>query len=384
MDIGRRQFLGRGAAWMGLGAAGALAQTSRAAGKARRFMVGQSAPLTGLASEIGLAYSAGARLYIDAFNARPAQQQDWQIDLKVLDDAYQPERAEANAQKLLADGADLLFGFVGAASGDAAARASAKGGVPFFAPIATADNLRGSGADHVFHVRPSLTDEAFKIVRHCATLNQERIAVFAEDDELGRAGLAAVNEAVAELKLKPLVGAAFSPPNGSGVNAAVAGLMKAQPQAVVLVSLYEATAAFIRAMRKAGYVGTFMCFSVVGIDPLFAALGKEIGGVVMSQVVPSPRSTALPIVKEYLAAMDNSDQYPSYEGLEGFIAAKVLVESIRRAGGRNADRLALQKSLSAVTDVDVGGFRVNLRAGRRGSLGKIDLVSITGDGKVVR
>jgi ABC-type branched-subunit amino acid transport system substrate-binding protein len=382
VDIGRRQFLGGGAAWLGLGAAGALAQTPRAAGKVRHFLVGQSAPLSGLASEIGLAYSAGARLYIDAFNARPAQQQDWQIDLKVLDDAYQPERAEANAQKLLADGADLLFGFVGAASGDAAARAAAKGGVPFFAPIATADNLRG--AEHVFHVRPSLTDEAFKIVRHCATLNQDRVAVFAEDDALGRAGLAAVNEAVAELKLKPLVGAAFSPPDGSGVNAAVAELMKAQPQAVVLVSLYEATAGFIRAMRKAGYSGTFMCFSVVGIDPLFAALGKEIGGVVMSQVVPSPRSAAVPIVKEYLAATDNSDQYPSYEGLEGFIAAKVLVESIRRAGGRNADRVALQKSLSAVTDADVGGFRVNLRADRRGSLRKIDLVSITGDGKVVR
>ena len=381
MDKGRRRLLEQGVGWMGLAATGAMAQTG---GRVRRIVVGQSAPLSGLASEIGLAYSAGARLYFDAFNSRAGQAQDWQVELKVLDDGYRPERAAANAQKLLADGAEVLFGFVGAASGEAGALAAAKGRAPFFAPIATADKLRGSGSEHVFHVRPSLTDEAFKIVRHCATLNQGRIAVFAQDDALGRAGLVAVQEALSELKLKPLVGSALSPTNGSGVASAAASLMKAEPQAVVLVSLYEPTATFIRTMRSQGYTGSFLCFSVVGIDPLFAALGKEIGGVVMSQVVPSPRSTALPIVKEYLAAMDNSDQYPSYEGLEGFIAAKVLVESVRRAGGRNADRAALHKSLLAITDIDVGGFRVNLRADRRGSMRKIDLVAITGEGKVVR
>ena len=78
--------------------------------------------------------------------------------------------------------------------------------------------------------------------------------------------------------------------------------------------------------------GSFMAFSIVGIDPLYAALGKDIGGIVISQVVPSPRRSAIPIVKEYLAAIDNSDQTPSYEGMEGFIAAKALAEAVRRAG----------------------------------------------------
>jgi branched-chain amino acid transport system substrate-binding protein len=126
-----------------------------------------------------------------------------------------------------------------------------------------------------------------------------------------------------------------------------------------------------------------MNFSVVGIDPLFTALGKEIGGVVVSQVVPSPRSSATPIVKEYLAAIDNSDQTPSYESLEGFIAAKTLAEAVRRAG-KNADQAALQKAMTGMTDYDVGGFRINLRAGMRDSVRAIDLVTITPDGKIVR
>lgn len=40
--------------------------------------------------------------------------------------------------------------------------------------------------------------------------------------------------------------------------------------------------------------------------------------------------------------------------------------------------------LMSMTDFDVGGFRINLRAGVRDSVRVIDLVTITPDGKVVR
>jgi branched-chain amino acid transport system substrate-binding protein len=164
---------------------------------------------------------------------------------------------------------------------------------------------------------------------------------------------------------------------------AVASLFKAQPQAIIQVSLFNSTAAFIRKMRKAGYAGAFMNFSVVGIDPLFTALGKEIGGVVVSQVVPSPRSSATPIVKEYLAAIDNSDQSPSYESLEGFIAAKPWPKPCA-APARALTRPSCRPAMAAMTDYDVGGFRINLRAGMRDSVRAIDLVTITPDGKIIR
>jgi len=319
---------------------------------------------------------------VDAFNARK-NNPGYTFELRQVDDGYDAAKAGANAKKLLADGADLLFGFVGTASSDAAAAVAKQENAIFFAPFAASDTLRDSSHTNVFHVRPSLADEAFKMVRHCATLGQTRIAVLAEDDPMGRAGLAAVQQAIAEQKLTPLVGSAFVPVNSDKVDAAVASLMKVQPQAVIQVSLFNSTAAFIRKARKAGYAGAFLNFSVVGIDPLFTALGKEIGGVVVSQVVPSPRSSATPIVKEYLAAIDNSDQTPSYESMEGFIAAKTLAEAVKRAGGKS-DGPALQKAMTAMTDYDVGGFRINLRAGIRDSIRAIDLVTITPDGKVVR
>jgi ABC-type branched-subunit amino acid transport system substrate-binding protein len=384
----RRNWL-MGAAGAGLtGVASSLALPGRAFAQAkpaaaRKLVLGQSVPLTGAASEIGLAYAAGAKLYADAFNGRKNNPAGFSIELRQLDDGYDAAKAGANAKKLLADGADVLFGFVGTASSEAGAAVARQEGAVFFAPFAASDALRDPSQSYAFHVRPSMADEAFKMVRHCATLNQNRIAVLAEDDAMGRAGLAAIQQAITELKLPPLVGSALVPVNSDKVDAAVATLAKAQPQAIIQVALFNSTAAFIRKMRKAGYGGSFMSFSVVGIDPLFTALGKEISGIVVSQVVPSPRSTGVPIVKEYMAAIDTSDQTPSYESLEGFIAAKTLAEAARRSG-RVGDKTALQKTLSSMNDYDVGGFRVNLRAGVHDSVRAVDLVTITADGKVIR
>lgn len=382
MPIDRRTFMARislGSLATGIPAK-AWAQ-SKASGP-RKVVLGQSVPLTGAASEIGLAFAAGAKLYVDAFNARK-NNPGWSFELRQLDDSYDAGKAAANAKKLLDDGADVLFGFVGTASADAGSAAAKAGDAVLFGPFAASDTLRDTSHPHVFHVRPSMADEAFKMVRHCATLGQTRIAVLAEDDAMGRAGLASVNQAMAELKLPPLVASAFVPVNSDKVDAAVAALSKAQPQAIIQVSLFSTTAAFIRKMRKTGYAGSFLNFSVVGIDPLFTALGKEIGGVVVSQVVPSPKSTAVPIVKEYLAAIDASDQSPSYESLEGYIAAKSLAEAVRRAG-KGFDRASLQKAMNGMTDYDVGGFRINLRAGIRDSVRAIDLITITADGKIIR
>ena len=348
----------------------------------RKLLLGQSVPLTGAADQIGLAYFNGAKIYFDAINAKNGAA-GYKIEVKTLDDGYNATKAAANAKLLIDEGSDALFGFAGTASCDAAFAVTKTSGIPFFAPFAASDALREAAAGNAFHVRPGLADEAYKVARHCATLNQERIAVFAEEDAMGRAGLAAVIQALTDLKRPPIVASALSPVNSDKVDAAVATLMKANPQAIIQVSLFNSSAAFIRKARKAGYGGQFLNFSVVGIDPLFTALGKEIGGIVISQVVPSPRSSATPIVKEYLAAIDNSDQSPSYESLEGYIAAKSLAEAVRRAG-KGFDKAGLQRAMTAMTNYDVGGFRINLRAGLRDSVRAIDLVSITPDGKIIR
>lgn len=390
MNTSRREWLGKaGALVLGSGIGMAhpvMAQTARtaaAASGARVVLLGQSVPLTGGASEIGTAFAAGSRLAVSAFNDRNAAS-GLQLKLLQLDDGYDAARAAANARTLLTtDKADMLFGFVGTASSEAGANVATQQGSLLFAPFAASDTLRGAEHQNVFHVRPGMIDEALKIVKQCATVGQTRVALVGDDDAMGRAGLAAVEQAITELRLTPLVATALVPATGDKLDAALKEVQKQSPQAIVLVSLSGTTANAIRKLRKSGYAGSFMAFSIVGIDPLYATLGKDIGGIVISQVVPSPRPSAIPIVKEYLAAVDNSDQTASYEGLEGFIAAKAAGEAVRRAG-RGFNSASLQRVMAGMTDYDVGGFRINLRPGLRDSVRNIDLISISADGRVLR
>ena len=379
----RREWVLGSIAATGLMAGATLRAQPARTGK--KLTIGQSVPLTGAADQIGLAYFNGAKMGFDALNAANALG-GYSIEVKVLDDGYDPARAASNARKLVGEGVDALFGFAGTASCDAAHAVAKASGTIFFAPFAASDTLHDPALGNVFHVRPALADEAYKVARHCATLNQERIAVFAEDDAMGRAGLAAVNNALTDLKRPALVASALSPVNSAQVEEAVTRIGKAQPQAIILVSLFNSSAAFIRKMRQAGFGGQFLTFSVVGIDPLFSALGKEIGGIVISQVVPSPRHATLPLVKEYLEALNQTDQSPTYESIEGYIAARSFAEGVQRslAGGGRADRAGLQKAFNSMTDVSLGGFRVNLRPRKYESVRAIDLVSITPDGKIIR
>lgn len=385
MLICRRSFLLRSVA-AAAALASPMARSQAQATKAgRRLVLGQSVPLTGAADQIGLAYLNGAKMFFDAANAKNGVS-GFKIEVRSLDDGYSATKAAANAKQLINEGVDALFGFAGTASCDAAYLETKASGIAFFAPFAASDTLHGVDAANVFHVRPALSDEAFKIARHCATLNQNRIAVFAEDDAMGRAGLAAINQALVDLKRPPLVASALSAVNSDKVDAAVATLLKSNPQAIIQVSLYNSAAAFIRKARKAGYGGQFLTFSVVGIDPLFTSLGKEIGGIVISQVMPSPRSMGIPLVKEYLDVLNQTDQTPSYESVEGYVAARAFAEGVRRStqSGGKPDRSGLQKAFESMTDFDMNGMRINLRAKKYESTRLVDLVTITPEGKVVR
>lgn len=87
--------------------------------------------------------------------------------------------------------------------------------------------------------------------------------------------------------------------------------------------------------------------------------------------------------------LNQTDQAPSYESVEGYVAARAFAEGVRRAaqaesGKGKPDRGGLQKAFESMTDYDMRGFRVNLRAKKYESVGAVDLVTITPEGKVVR
>lgn len=366
------------------GAAASVALPARAQGD-KPLVLGQSCPQTGPAAQLGQQMQRGAKLYFDRLNAQGGVN-GRKIELRTLDDGYEPERCRANTETLLLkDEVFALFGYVGTPTSLAALPLAQAAKVPFFAPFTGAEALRDPFSRLVFHVRASYFDETALIVRQLTHLHQAKIAVFRQNDSYGQAGLDGVVRALKAQQLAP-VAVGLVERNSTDVAAAVAAIVPKAPHAVVQIGAYKGCAAFIREARKAGYGGTFYNVSFVGTQALAQELGADARGVVVTQVMPYPFGTVSGVAREFQDAAKAAGANvagPDYTSIEGFVAAKVFAEGLRRAG-RNPSRENFIDALEGLQSYDVGGYRISYgRNDHRGS-SFAEVSMLTGDGKVRR
>jgi ABC-type branched-subunit amino acid transport system substrate-binding protein len=372
MTLSRRQFsIAAGAA-----ALGGFQAVARAQGDAP-VVLGQSAAFTGPAAQLGIQFYQGAKLMFDQNNAQGGRR----IEIKYLDDGYEPDRCAANTKKLIDDDVFGLFGYIGTPTSLAALPLAVKDKVPFIAPFTGAMSLRDPFQRNVFHVRASYNDETALIVKQLTHLGLSKIAVFYQNDAYGKAGLDGVTLALAQQNLKPVAQATVER-NSVDVAAAVKSLVAARPDAVVQVSAYKSCAAFIREARKAGYGGTFYNVSFVGTQALADELGKDGAGVVVSQVVPSPYNSANAITREFAEAVRKAGAGNiNYSSLEGYLAAKVVTEGLRRAPGR-VTRDGFIAGLESIERQQFGGFDVSFSQRNHVASKFVELSMIAGDGRI--
>ena len=375
--LNRRQFsLGIGAtALAGFGVARAQSEG--------RIVLGQSAAFSGPAAQLGIQFNQGAKLFFDQLNAAGGVGKRM-VEIRTLDDGYEPDRCAENTRKLLADDVFALFGYVGTPTSLAAVPLFNQAKVPFFAPFTGAESLRQPFNRLAFHVRASYYDETALIVRQLVNLGVKKIAVFHQNDAYGKAGLDGVNKALAEHKL-PLAGAATVERNSVDVAAAVEKLVAAKPDAVVQIAAYGASAAFVRAARKAGFGGTFYNVSFVGTQALADELGKDGAGVVVSQVVPSPYQPSRQITREFLDAIKKAGDkvQPNYSSMEGFLAARIFTEGLRQAAASGKiSRDSFISGMEGLGSQVISGFPVSFGPNDHTASSFVEMSMLTGDGRV--
>ena len=343
------------------------------------IVLGQSAPFTGPAAQLGIQFYEGAKLFLDQYNAQPGHRD---VAIKFLDDGYEPDRCAANTKKLIDDDAFALFGYIGTPTSLAAMPLAVNAKIPFIAPFTGAMALREPFHKNVFHLRASYNDETALIVKQLTHLGLRKIAVFYQNDAYGKAGLDGVTLALSQMDLKPAALATVER-NSADVSAAVKSIVAARPDAVVQVSAYKSCAAFIREARKAGYGGTFFNVSFVGTQALADELGKDGAGVVVTQVVPSPYNAANGITREFNDALrkGGGNTKANFSSLEGYLAAKVLVEGLRRAPGKGS-RDGLITGLESIDRQQFGGFEVSYSPRKHVASKFVELSMITGDGRI--
>lgn len=346
-----------------------------------QILIGQTTGVTGAVAATVKETGIGAKLYIDAVNARGGVGGD-AIELITLDDAFDPKLAAVNARVLIEERKVVaMFMTRGTPHTEAIIPALEQHGVPLIAPSTGAMVLHAPVRKFVFNVRATYQREAEKAITHLTSIGIQHIAILHVDDSFGLDGLEGALKGLASARLQPLVVAKFdrSKPDFSAI---AQSLSKQPAQAVMIIGSGPAVAAGIRAIKAAGGKPQFVTLSNNASGGFIQLLGDDAAGVIVSQVLP--KSLNVPLVREatqLAKARKIDDLSPAM--LEGFASAKVLVEALRRAGAKPT-RERIQAALEGMQKYDLGGMEVSYSPTDHTGLDFSDLSIIGPTGKFRR
>lgn len=374
--------------WIALLAISMAAGLAQAAPGREDIVIGQVAPLTGTIAATGDEYVAGGAAYFAHVNANGGIY-GRKIRVVLKDDGYKPDQTLAMTRQILAEDKPLaLFGFVG--TGNVLAlnknRVLEDAGIALLAPYTGAQDLRDPMSPHIFHIRASYTDETARMVEHLHTIGLRRFAVMYQDDPFGKSGLAGAETALKKLGLTAVARGGYDRTKPEDIDAAVAAIAPANPDAIIMVSVNRASAAFVKKMRAQGSKARLFSISVVNFKELLKNAGEDNArGIGISQVMPFPYSTLAPVAREFqlMMAKYQPSKVVSYASMESFIAAKILVEAIKRSGA-DPTRQKITAQLDKMNSYDAGGFKVSFSPDNHVGSKFVEVTVIGRDGKLLR
>ena len=347
-----------------------------------QILIGQTAGFSGPVAAGVKETTEGAKLWIDSVNAKGGINGQ-KIELVQMDDKFEPPLAKANAKVLIEEKNVLaLFLNRGTPHSEGIMPLLEEHGVALIAPSTGAMVLHQPVRKYVFNVRATYQREAEKAVTHLQTMGMTRIAVVHADDSFGLDGLEGANKGFAKANLKPVavLKADRAKPDFKTI---IPGIMSKDAQAVVWIASGNAVADGVKALREAKSAAQVVTLSNNASSGFIKSLGDQARGVVVTQVFPYERSYAYGFIKDAMVLAKDKKMELSPAMLEGYAAARVLVEGLRRAGP-NPTRAKLVAALDSIKKFDLGGLEVSYAPDDHTGLDFADLSIIGADGKFKR
>jgi ABC-type branched-subunit amino acid transport system substrate-binding protein len=327
----------------------------KAAPGATSFRIGNSGPSSGPNSASMLELLDGANLYFDSVNAQGGIK-GRRIDLLQRDDNFEVPRTVKNVEKLIdEDRVDALLLVRGTPHNEAILPLIDRAGVPLIGPSTGAMILHKPLQKQVFNVRTAYRLEAQKLAQLLAQLGKQRIVVIHVQDSFGDDVAQGIVAGLAERQLAP-AGIVKFDRKAVDIEKSVPEVKRLDPDAIVLIGAGQAVAAGVEALRGKGILAPIATVSNNASSGFIKSLGSYANGVMVSQVFPDERPARAPLAREAsrLAQLKNLQLTPAM--MEGFTAAKVTVEALRRCAGA-CSRADLHRALESL-DLDLGGVRL--------------------------
>ena len=351
------------------------------------------APFSGASRELGRQMKLGIDTAFNRTNETGGVN-GRMLRLIAADDGYEPART-LDAMKSLYE-KENVFGYIGNVGTPTAAVA-----IPyaldhralFFGAFTGSNLLRNDPPDrYVFNYRASYAEETSSVVNYLIKIRRlqpKQIAVFAQQDAYGDAGFAGVAKAFRALGVSDATIVRLNyKRNTVDVDEAVNQLRAQKPaiRAVVMVATYRAAAKFIEKTRDTYPGMVYTNVSFVGSTELAEELNllgpRFASGVIVTQVVPAVGGYSSAVL-EYKNALAKyfPGEAPDYVSLEGYIAAKVLIQGLKQTGG-SLDTEHVIDNLEAMRNIDLGlGTALNFGRAEHQASHKIWGTAIDDNGK---
>jgi branched-chain amino acid transport system substrate-binding protein len=344
------------------------------------WRVGTVVDASGAEKANGSGLYLGSSACFDALN-RAGGIHGRRLDLALADDRFDPDTARRHAQAFHDDPACIaLLHPLGTRPTAAVIEAAPQ--LPVIGPSTGTPSLRTKPLHQVFWLRAHYGQEVDKLVGTAVAQGIARIGVVHSKDALGESVLAACQAALARHGRAPAVVVTTPGTTSPDVAPAAEAMARAATQLVVM-SLAGTAPAFVRALRRAGGASTVYGLSIAASTSGIRELGELSRGLGFSIVVPSPFSQKHGVVRQYQADMRarGATEF-SLASLEGWIAARVLAEGLRRAGP-TAGRAALIAAMEHIDQLELGGFRIGFGPGQREGSRFVDVAVVGQGGRVL-
>jgi len=369
-------------AWLFMPLLLAAAIAARAA-PGNEILIGQTSSFSGpIAGEVK-EQTAGAKIYLDWVNASGGVN-GRQIRLVSLDDGFEAKRAAENARKLVQQGVLALFLTRGTPQNEAILPVLNETGTPLIAPSTGASSMHEPVNPLVFNVRTRYQTEAEQAIAQLTSQGLTNIAIVHVNDSFGKDCLQGFLKGMKNSGVTPV--GVFSYDRKAGDTSEAADKVIAlAPQALVTAGHSKPLAALIRKIRDAGLVGVqVVTLSNLSSQSFLKDLGSTARGTIVMQVFPDPakQTTRIGVELHHLAA-SQSDFVMSHMAMEGFAAAKVLVEGLRRAGP-SPTRSSFLAGLQTLRDYDLGGLKLSYSATDHTGLSYVEASMVTRQNRFVQ
>lgn len=323
--------------------------------------VGMSTALEGPASGLGTNVKAGVESYFKMVNDAGGVNGN-KLELIAINDGYEPGKAANNTRALINDhNVVAMIGNVGTPTAVVTVPIANELKVPLIGAVTGAGLLRQSPPDrYIINYRASYAQETAAMIDGLlgSGIKPEEIAFFTQKDGYGDAGY---NGGVSALKSHGFtdigsIAHGRYERNTTNVEEGLITVLDAEvePKAIIMVGAYKPCAEFISLAQEELPDALFLNVSFVGSVSLMKELGEKSEGVIITQVVPHYEAD-LPTVNEFRASLSsyNNSVPPSFLALEGYLAAKILVDGIKsKSGILNSEDIV--NGIQSLSNFDLG------------------------------